>query len=668
MTKGLYLKLAASNIKKNNKTYVPYILTCILTVAMYYIMKSLSLNPDLERLMGGQHVTLVLRLGSNIVGLFALIFLFYTNSFLIKRRKKEFGVFNILGMEKRHLAIVLGWETIYVLLIALAAGLVLGLSMDKMMFLLIAKLMNQKTPLGFFFTPKTVLATAALFAGIFALILIRCICQVQIANPIELLRAGSAGEREPKTRWLMALFGVLCVGSGYILAILTENPVASIPVFFVAVILVIIGTYQLFAAASIAVLKMLRANKNFYYRTKHFTSVSGMIYRMKQNAAGLSNICILSTMVLVMVSATCSLLIGKEDIVKTKYPFDFSINNYETEPERNGKVYEIIQNLQKENGMRVTNEKTYTYLEFLVIWDGTTFVLDRDALNAGMAGLAGLDEIYSLLILTIDDYNRLQGEHRTLEPGQILLCSGQIDDDQTVLKLLGEEYQIAGNLEEFPGREDIFSGNTLQTQFLIVPNPESMQKICEKQEELYENESSRIKQYYGFDSDLAPEEQIKFFQDAVEAIQEQELDVWMDSKADSDEDLSQLYGGFFFIGIFLGALFIMATVLIIYYKQISEGFDDKERFAIMQKVGMELREIRASIRSQVLMVFFLPLFVAGCHVTAAFPLISRILALLNLTNTRLYVICTGVTFLAFAAMYVVIYAVTARVYYRIVSR
>lgn len=665
MTKGLYLKLAASNIKKNNKTYVPYILTCILTVAMYYIMKSLSLNPDLERLMGGQHVTLVLRLGSKIVGLFALIFLFYTNSFLIKRRKKEFGVFNILGMEKRHLAIVLGWETIYVLLIALAAGLGLGLSMDKMMFLLIAKLMNQKTPLGFFFTPKTVLATAALFAGIFALILIRCICQVQIANPIELLRAGSAGEREPKTRWLMALFGVLCVGSGYILAILTENPVASIPVFFVAVILVIIGTYQLFAAASIAVLKMLRANKNFYYRTKHFTSVSGMIYRMKQNAAGLSNICILSTMVLVMVSATCSLMIGKEDIVKTKYPFDFSINNYETEPERNGKVYEIIQNLQKENGMRVTNEITYTYLEFLVIWDGTTFVLDRDALNAGMAGM---DEIYSLLILTIDDYNRLQGERQTLEPGQILLCSGQIDDDQTVLKLLGEEYQIAGNLEDFPGKEDIFSENTLLTQFLIVPNPESMQKICEKQEELYESESSRIKQYYGFDSDLAPEEQIKFFQDAVEAIQEQELDVWMDSKADSDEDLSQLYGGFFFIGIFLGALFIMATVLIIYYKQISEGFDDKERFAIMQKVGMELREIRASIRSQVLMVFFLPLFVAGCHVTAAFPLISRILALLNLTNTRLYVICTGVTFLAFAVMYVVIYAVTARVYYRIVSR
>ncbi len=666
MTKGLYLKLAASNIKKNNKTYVPYILTCILTVAMYYIMKSLTLNPDLERLMGGQHVTLMLRFGSKIVGLFALIFLFYTNSFLIKRRKKEFGVFNILGMEKRHLAIVLGWETIYVLLIALAAGLGLGLAMDKMMFLLIAKLMNQKTPLGFFFTPKTALATAALFAGIFSLILIRCICQVQIANPIELLRAGNAGEREPKTRWLMALFGVLCVGSGYILAIITENPVTSIPVFFVAVILVIIGTYQLFAAASIAVLKMLRANKNFYYRTKHFTSVSGMIYRMKQNAAGLSNICILSTMVLVMLSATCSLLIGKEDILNTRYPFDFSIKNYETEPGRDGKVYEIIRNLQEERGMHVTNKTAYMSLEFLVIWDGTTFVLDRDALNLGMAEL---DEIYSLFFLTIDDYNRLQGEHRTLEPGQILLCSGQIDDDQTVLKLLGEEYQIAGNLEEFTGGEDIFGKDTLQRQFLIVvPDLESMQKICEKQKELYENESSRIKQYYGFDSDLTPEEQIKFFQDTVEAIKEQELDVWMDSKADSDEDLSQLYGGFFFIGIFLGVLFIMATVLIIYYKQISEGFDDKERFAIMQKVGMELREIRASIRSQVLMVFFLPLLVAGCHVAAAFPLISRILALMNFINTRLYVICTGVTFLAFAVMYVVIYAVTARVYYRIVSR
>lgn len=664
MTKGFYLKLAASNIKKNYKTYVPYILTCIITVAMFYIMKSLSLNPDLEQLMGGQHVSYTLYLGSWIVGLFALIFLFYTNSFLIKRRKKEFGVFNILGMEKRHLAIVLGWETVYVLLIALAAGLGLGLALDKMMFLLVAKLMNQKTPLGFYFAPQAVMITVELFAVIFALILIRSVFQVQIANPIELLRAGNAGEKEPKTRWLMALLGTVCVGSGYYLAITTENPVASIPIFFIAVILVILGTYLLFAAGSIAVLKLLRANKNFYYKTRHFTSVSGMIYRMKQNAAGLSNICILSTMVLVMVSATCSLLIGKEDIVNTQYPFDFTVNNYETEKGRDGKVYEIIRKLLKEHGLDAENETEYTNLTFSAIWDGEGFVLNGEAMNAG---LADMNEIYSLKFLTVDDYNRLLGERQTLEQGQVLICSAQMDYKQPVLNLFGDEYQIVEQMEEFADKGNIFHADLLQTQYLVMPDLESIQKICAKQAEAYGNRASRIRRVYGFDSDSTPDEQKQFFQDAVAAVRAQELDVRMASKADAAEDLSQLYGGFFFIGIFLGMLFVMATVLIIYYKQISEGFDDKERFAIMQKVGMELREIRASIRSQVLMVFFLPLVVAGCHVMAAFPLISRIMALLNLTNTRLYMMCTGASFLVFAVMYVMIYAVTARVYYRIVS-
>lgn len=664
MSRGFYLKLAASNIRKNNKTYVPYILTCIMTVAMFYIMKSLSLNPDLEGLMGGQHVSYTLYLGSRIVGLFALIFLFYTNSFLIKRRKKEFGVFNILGMEKRHLAIVLAWETVYVLLLALAVGLGLGLAMDKMMFLIVARLVGGQIPLGFFFAPKAVIQTMELFAVIFVLILIRCICQVHIANPIELLQAGNAGEREPKTKWLMALLGLGCVGSGYYLAITTENPVASIPVFFVAVILVILGTYLLFAAGSIAVLKLLRANKNFYYKTRHFTSISGMIYRMKQNAAGLSNICILSTMVLVMVSATCSLLIGKEDIINTRFAYDFVVKNYETEKEREGKVYETIRKLQEEYGFHVEKETEYTYLEFAAILDGEAFVLNRDIENAGFVDM---NLIYDLLFLTIDDFNRLTGEHRTLEPGQVLICCEQIDDDKPVLNLFGEEYQIAEQLEVAVVQQ-IFHGDLLRTQLLILPDLESIRKISAKQKEVYGDKGSRVKRFYGFDSDGTPDEQKQFFQDAVAAMRAQELDVWIDSKADADEDFRQLYGGFFFIGIFLGVLFVMATVLIIYYKQISEGFDDKERFAIMQKVGMELKEIRASIRSQVLMVFFLPLVVAGCHVAAAFPLISRILSLMYLTNTRLYVMCTVVSFLVFAGMYVAIYMVTARVYYRIVSR
>ncbi len=302
---GFYPKLAASNIRKNRKTYIPYVFTCILTIAMFYIVKSLSLNPGIDEMAGGDTISYTMLLGSWVVALFAFLFLYYTHSFLIKRRKKEFGVFNILGMEKRHLAAVLSWETVYVFLLSLTAGIGLGIALDKMMFLLIGKLLGVDVVLGFFISSKTILMTVELFAAIFVLILLNSVLQIHISNPIELLQAGSAGEKEPKTKWLMALLGLACTAAGYAIAITVQDPVASVMLFFVAVLLVIAGTYMLFTAGSIAFLKMLRRNKKYYYKTRHFTSVSGMIYRMKQNAAGLANICILSTMVLVMVSATC---------------------------------------------------------------------------------------------------------------------------------------------------------------------------------------------------------------------------------------------------------------------------------------------------------------------------------------------------------------------------
>lgn len=356
MSIRFYPALAAGNIKKNRRTYFPYILTCILTIAMFYIFKSLSFNPGIEKMLGGSTIAYILTLGSVVVALYALIFLFYTNSFLIKRRKKEFGMFNILGMEKRHLAIVLGWETLYVLLVSLAAGLGLGIVLDKMMFLLLGKISGAKATLGFFISPKVIVMTAELAAVIFLLIFLNAVRQLHLANPVELLRDGSAGEKEPKTRWLMAVSGIICVGSGYYLAVTTENPLASILVFFVAVILVIAGTYLLFTAGSIAFLKLLRKNKRYYYKTRHFISVSGMIYRMKQNAVGLANICVLSTMVLVMVSSTSSMMIGMEDILQTRYTSGFMIMSHETEKERNQEVWEIVRRLQTEKKIDVKNE------------------------------------------------------------------------------------------------------------------------------------------------------------------------------------------------------------------------------------------------------------------------------------------------------------------------
>ncbi len=661
MKKTFYPKLALSNIKKNSKTYIPYILTCILTVSMFYIVKSLSLNPGIDEMIGGDTIAFTMTLGSWIVALFAFIFLFYTNSFLVKRRKKEFGVFNILGLEKRHLAAVLGWETLYVMILSIAAGIGMGIALDKVMFLLIGKLVGADIVLGFFVDAKTILVTVELFAGIFLLILLNSVRQIHISNPIDLLRAGNAGEKEPQTKWLIAVTGVLCVGSGYYIALTVENPLASIFAFFIAVILVIIGTYLLFTAGSIAVLKLLRKNKKFYYKTKHFTSVSGMIYRMKQNAAGLANICILSSMVLVTVSSTSSMVIGIDDMLKTRYPSELSIISYENKEERNKELIDLVHKIQKEKNLHVSNEMQYTYLGFSAFKNGDTFLIERDA------SISAIDDMHVLIFLSLSDYNAIEGENKTLEENEILIYSNRVPYKESVLNLFGKQYVVKQRLEHFIGN-GMAAADISNSQYIVVQDQTILNELYEKQKEAYGSHCSNIKLLYGFDCDDDSGEQKEFYYELSEQMKIQGFNAIAESREEERMSFASLYGGFFFIGVFLSTLFIMATVLIIYYKQISEGYDDKERFAIMQKVGMELREVKASIRSQVLMVFFLPLAVAGIHTAASFKLMSEILAILNFVNVRLYVLCTVIVYLVFAGMYTGIYVITAKVYYRIVSR
>lgn len=661
MNKSFFPKLAASNIRKNGKTYIPYILTCIITVAMFYIVKSLSLNPGLEKMVGAGPLAYTMYLGTWVTGFFAFIFLFYTNSFLIKRRKKEFGVFNILGMEKRHLAKTLAWESFYVTIISLVGGLVVGMALDKVMFLLLTKAIDADIVLGFFVSGKAIGSTLILFAAIFLLIFLNSVHQIRISNPIDLLRDSNAGEREPKTKWIMAILGLICVGIGYYLAISTENPISSIPIFFVAVILVIIGTYMLFTAGSIALLKTLRKNKKYYYKARHFTSVSGMIYRMKQNAVGLANICILSTMVLVMISSTSSMMLGMEDIINVRYPNDFVVYSDEGSRERSEVFFDNIRALQQENGLHVTKETQYTYLAFSSVEQGDTFHVTRQ----GSITIA--DSITNLIFVPLSDYNAAMGTNKTLEDGEILLYSNRQSFDYPVLKVFDKEYTVKEKLDDFVGN-GIIAANAANSQFMVVRDMEEMNDLYEKQKEALTDIASDFRYFYGFNTDAGDEEKQAFYASMSDMLNENEFQGTVESRANARTSFIGLYGGFFFIGLFLGVLFIMATVLIIYYKQISEGYDDKKRFEIMQKVGMSHQEVKASIRSQVLTVFFLPLIVAGIHVAAAFPLISKLLALLNLLNTGLYITCTVVCFLVFAVMYVLIYLLTAKTYYKIVSR
>lgn len=661
MKMSFYPKLAAGNMKKNARTYVPYMLTCIITVAMYYIVKSLSQNPGVKEMIGGGYLSELMFIGSHVVALFAVIFLFYTNSFLVKRRKKEFGVFNILGMEKRHLAWVLGWETAYLALWSLVLGLLLGIIMDKAMYLLVGKIIGGGVPLGFFVSARVIGQTVQIFAVIFLLICINAIRQVHVADPIALLQAGNAGEKEPSTRWLLALAGLVSVGGGYYIAITVSDPVASLLLFFVAVVLVIIGTYLLFTAGSIALLKILRKNRKYYYRTRHFVSVSGMIYRMKQNAVGLANICVLSTMVLVMVSTTTSLMIGMEDVVRERYPADIMVYFKGDAPQGNQAYIEAIRALQRERGLAVKNEMAYLYLGLSASHEYKY----EESHEIGVT--SALDSMDELFLITLDDYNAVMKERKTLEEGEVMVYSNRTSYDLPVFKLLGREYRVAEKLDSFVGNGQ-YSANMCNTIYIVVPDREALLEIYDAQRELLGENARSIRQVYGFDMDADEEEQNAFYNDLLDCMAQNGISAVTEARAEAKSSFISLYGGLFFIGVFLGVLFVMATVLIIYYKQISEGYDDRERFSIMQKVGMSRDEVKSAIHSQVVTVFFLPLIVAGIHVTAAFPLISKLLVLMQLTNTKLFIACTGACFLVFAVMYVFVYNLTARTYYRIVSR
>lgn len=658
MSKFFYAKLALTNINKNQKTYLPFILTCIGTIAMFYIMHFISSNTGLERMSGGDALRTILGMGTYIIGIFSVIFLFYTNSFLIKRRKKEFGLFNILGMEKKHIAKVIFWETVYVTGISLTAGLVSGVILSKLMFLLLNNLLHFEVPLTYVVSSKSIGMTIILFVGIFIFTMLNNLRHIHLAKPIELLKGGQIGEKEPRTKWFLVLIGVGTLSYGYYIALVTESPIAALTKFFLAVLLVIIGTYALFTAGTIALLKGLRKNKGFYYKTKNFISVSGMIYRMKQNAVGLANICILSTMVLVMLSTTVSLYIGMEDVLRTRYPKDieFTAHNVAKEDARlaENEIYKVA----KKHGIAVQNIDSYRYADFPAIRHGDTFTTDD-------ATLESFTNLSIIGLLPLDEYNKLAKKSITLEENEALLYTYRGDPMNEMITLNGRNFHIKEQLKSLPITGEA-SAMLADTYFIIMKDEKIIKNIYPAKA-LGDTEWKDLSFYYGFDAVGNPDNEVAL----TKNLSKQLLKVGVDGRADGVEESREifysLYGGLFFLGIFLGILFIMATVLIIYYKQISEGYDDKSRFEIMQKVGLSKEEIKKSIKSQVLIVFFLPLVTAVIHIAFAFKVITKLLAVLNLTNVGLFAICTVGTILVFALFYAIIYAITAREYYKIVS-
>lgn len=661
----MYTKLAITNIKNNRQFYFPYLLTGIITVAMFYIMCALESNPGIQSMPGAKDLGLILRLGIGVIGIFAVIFLFYTNSFIIKRRKKELGIYNILGMEKRHIAKILSKEAFFTAIIAIGGGLVTGVLFHKLACMLLYRMIGFNGGITFSFSKKGVMITAILFAIVYLLTYIYDLFQVQLANPIELLQSGNKGEREPKTKAIMAVLGVLCLGTGYFIAITTKNPIKALTLFFVAVILVIIGTYLLFTAGSIALLKILRRNKGYYYQTKHFTSVSGMIYRMKQNAVGLANICILSTMVLVAVSTTVSLYVGVEDIMKERYPNEINISAYyDTGAPAEDSIAPIVEKSVKESGRKIRHEEDYLELYFAAIKDQGQYSLDKEKVKT-----AG-DRVSGFVVLTREDCKKKYNEEiPELAENEVALFTIKKTDMDTLV-LENRSYHVK-EIKQFENTEDFETIADIMDEYyyVIVNDVQDMERLWQLQKDIYQENSSSISRQVRLDIDGDSEQKKECFENIKTALEPEQAKarILIDSRQSNLDEFYQIYGGFLFLGLFLGILFLMITVLIIFYKQISEGYDDKERFSIMEKVGMSNDEVKATIRSQVRTVFFLPILMAAVHVGMAFPMIKRLLSLFGLSNTALFAGCMAGTILVFALIYLLVFLKTSKTYYKIVG-
>ena len=672
MHKGIFSRLAKQNIRNNKSTYIPYMITCIFCIAMIYMMEFLRDCPTLDQAVRqADEVRMIVFTGEIVVEIFCIIFLIYSNSFLMKRRQKEIGLYNILGLERNHIGIVMFLETIITSIGSLAGGIAAGIIGSKLALLLLLKLLHIPSVLGFYISVKGIFTCLFMFGIVFLMILFLNLAKIHLSRPVELLRGNNTGEKEPVAKWLMALIGFICLGAGYYLAVTTESPIKAITIFLLAVILVMAGTYLLFTAGSIVILKFLRRRKSFYYRTGNFISISGMLYRMKQNAIGLASICILSTGVLLMISMTVSIYFGMNDIMLNRYPYDVDMSVTSISEDECQTAIEAFEKAIADNKVPVEKSVEEIYLDIVCSKNGDQILIKPANI------IRNSDSVLVLSLFTQAEYERLTGISANLNDGEIFAWypsavqkdSVTVDETEfTVKKWLDKNPLTCG--------EDAVSDNAV-----LVVTDEDFKKFDEMRTEMYKGVSSApagedLTLHLGLDITGSETDKIDFGTSVMEVVKDLKKNgglsesSWITSGIRQQEYESYYAdnGSLLFIGIFLGSLFLMGTAMIIYYKQISEGYEDQKRFEIMQKVGLSRREVRSSVRRQILMVFFLPLLMAMLHITMAFPMIRRMLLLFGMTNTKLFIGCTAGTVLIFAVVYGLIYLMTARSYYHIVER
>lgn len=687
MNKGFYLKMAWGNIRKNRNIYLPYLLAASVMTALFYIQGSLCDMVDISGMKGKRMMSSLLGISTPITGIFSLVILFYVNSFVMKQRKKEFGLYNVLGMEKRHLVRLMSVEILLVAVFSLVFGISGGALFSQLFFLIFYKMIRMEADLTMVIPRGAVIETLTLFGILFCLVLLYDIVAVIRTRPVELLKSESQGEREPKVHGLAALIGVAALTGGYVIAQKVESPMEAMLWFFAAALLVIIGTYGLFMAGSIALLKWMKKRECFYYRPSSFISVSGMLYRMKQNAAGLAGICILSTMVMVTIGASLCIFSGVGEGVREEYPREYFLQMHysedlkpETYQDTTSDVKKLVEAQMEENGSGVENMLSYTRCNMV-------YRKGKDGYEAEMGDLADTNDYENLVYvqyLLREDYEANTGK-KTEIPDDVAAFYESEEGLIPGETLLFGDYSIKGKRLEEPVETAVaswYSGIKKRVQVLL-PGIEEMEKLTEslgKNFETYygleEGEGPGAMYFLGwnwyFDISGKQEPAEEFLEKLRSSWETEKASEWayistFQNRTEEEEYLFQEYGTILFIGFFLGMIFLLATVLIIYYKQVTEGYDDRKRFVIMQDIGLSQAEVKKTIRTQVLLVFFLPLGAAGLHMAMAFKVLVKMMALFSAYNIKLFSLCIGLTVAVFALVYFLVYTVTARIYYKIVS-
>ena len=671
MKRGLYFRLAATGMSKNKKFYFPYIFTCFCMVMMYYIIQFLRISDDFRTMRGGESMQMILEMGTPVIAVFSWILLYYTNSFLIRRRQKEFGLYHILGMGKRELVKILIWENLMTAVISIAGGLLGGILFSKLAELAAVRIVGNHLGYKMTIEPKAIYYTVSLFLAIFAVILLRMLIFIFRTKPVDMLKSETAGEKPPKANWILAIVGPIILAGAYWIAVSIEEPMEAMLWFMVAVLMVIVATYLLFIAGSVAFCRLMQKKKNYYYKTRHFVSISSMVYRMKRNGAGLASICILSTMVLVMVSSTVCLYASIEGNLAKGYPQQFSVEMASgsslEDKDREEKLKETVGQTINENKIKLKETKEYHILS-------TACVKTDEGIKFEHENIKSLDSLKMLYILTVADYNRLTGENLSLEKNELYVYLPDEAYEKDTFQVEG-----CGNWKNKGTPDNQFiCGDDVETLnsgvYLIVPDEAVMDQFEAAQRAVYGENASSEKLCYAFDTDLSEEGQVSLvseLQNNISTLQLQDEQfpmVNVNARAVSKSDYYALYGGLFFLGILLGSVFIFGMILIIYYKQITEGYEDQGRFSILMKVGMTRKEVRQSINSQVMTVFFLPLAMAGMHTAFSFPIIRKILKMFAMNDEKLLILVMICCYLAFAVFYAAVYLLTSREYYKIVSR